>query len=315
MNIFDNISKAVAGAGNKTKDISETVRLNSLITQNGNAIRGLYTKIGENYVKMYKENPDQALAEFVGQIISLENQNIEYRKKIEQLKGIKICKACGAENSNGSLFCNICGAKFEEEQPANIGAGRCSNCGAALTEGMKFCTSCGTPVPVSEPVHENPVYEKPAYEEPAYEEPAYEEPAYEEPAYEEPAYEEPVYEAPSDETTYSELLPEENDIKEESLSDNISVDDIVIEEPVLDDIEIGNIAIEEPEIKAGSTIKCPYCGEVLSSDMRFCTSCGTKLESVEEKVVEPVRQSFCTNCGSKIEPDALFCENCGHKID
>ncbi len=49
------------------------------------------------------------------------------------------CRKCGAENSNGSKYCNNCGEKLSTKLI-------CSNCSNELLEGSKFCNECGTPV-------------------------------------------------------------------------------------------------------------------------------------------------------------------------
>lgn len=46
------------------------------------------------------------------------------------------CKNCNAENSDGANFCNICGAKLDEEFI-------CAKCGAVLKSDDVFCSRCG----------------------------------------------------------------------------------------------------------------------------------------------------------------------------
>ena len=53
------------------------------------------------------------------------------------------CKNCGAELSEGDMFCMNCGAKVElpvKEAPVKV----CISCGAALGEEDMFCMNCGT---------------------------------------------------------------------------------------------------------------------------------------------------------------------------
>lgn len=47
------------------------------------------------------------------------------------------CMKCNAAIPDGSLYCNMCGAKQELS---------CPNCGAVLPEGSRFCNLCGTPL-------------------------------------------------------------------------------------------------------------------------------------------------------------------------
>ncbi len=46
--------------------------------------------------------------------------------------------ACGAENSDGSKFCELCGTPLPQEI-------KCSSCGNALLPNQRFCPMCGTP--------------------------------------------------------------------------------------------------------------------------------------------------------------------------
>lgn len=176
MGVFDNLSKTVTDAGNKTKDISETIRLNSLVAQNGKEIEGLYTKIGETYVSMHKDRPDAEFIEYVDKIKELELQNDEYRLKIERIKGTKKCKSCGAEISKDSIFCNVCGTKCDEEPDVAVNSNvrKCSKCGAELLDDARFCIVCGATVDESEfdlPVIEEPVVDESEFDLPVIEVP------------------------------------------------------------------------------------------------------------------------------------------------
>lgn len=53
-----------------------------------------------------------------------------------------VCKNCGNELAEGSLFCNKCGEKLE----LNL----CPSCGKELTEDSKFCIYCGAKVKTEE---------------------------------------------------------------------------------------------------------------------------------------------------------------------
>jgi hypothetical protein len=53
--------------------------------------------------------------------------------------GSTACPSCGAQNTAGAKFCELCGAKMEVEER------KCKNCGEGLRSGAKFCPKCGTP--------------------------------------------------------------------------------------------------------------------------------------------------------------------------
>ncbi len=59
---------------------------------------------------------------------------------------MKKCVNCGAENSDGSLYCESCGAILDE--PAET---TCAVCGAELNGEAKFCGKCGARVIKSRP--------------------------------------------------------------------------------------------------------------------------------------------------------------------
>lgn len=59
--------------------------------------------------------------------------------------------------------------------------------------------------------------------------------------------------------------------------------------------------------------KCPYCKGDVPQNAAFCGSCGKKVTEEEYKEEQDIR--FCTSCGAKIEPDFAFCVNCGQKLD
>lgn len=51
-------------------------------------------------------------------------------------------------------------------------------------------------------------------------------------------------------------------------------------------------------------IKCPFCGNNLDYDDKFCGKCGAKFNF----------ETTCTNCGTKNMHDARFCKKCGNSL-
>lgn len=65
---------------------------------------------------------------------------------------------------------------------------------------------------------------------------------------------------------------------------------------------------------------CPKCGRMIPSKLKFCTYCGTKLATQEQKQVsepEPPKQETvaCSSCGHHISPKLEFCRYCGAKAE
>ena len=56
---------------------------------------------------------------------------------------------------------------------------------------------------------------------------------------------------------------------------------------------------------------CIECGQQLSGDSLFCTSCGAKTAAPDNQTTEA---SFCTECGQEITDDSAFCTSCGAKV-
>ena len=69
---------------------------------------------------------------------------------------------------------------------------------------------------------------------------------------------------------------------------------------------------------------CKNCGQVIPEGHLFCTNCGTKVETENERIEESTpEESYkpntdtnirtCKNCGAEVPEGNLFCTNCGAK--
>lgn len=160
MSFFDDFGKKVTDAGQKamqkTQEMSEVARVNSLISQNENKINNVYYQIGKLFVSIHGDDCEFEFAGMVATVVELERQNSTYRKQIQDIKGIQYCEKCGAEVPKGVAFCSSCGAAMPkvDKQVAVDDCVRCSICGAMVKKGMRFCTSCGQAMtqPVAVPV-------------------------------------------------------------------------------------------------------------------------------------------------------------------
>ncbi len=164
MGFFDDLGKKVADAGQKTmqktKEISDVARINSLITQEENKINNMYYQIGKLYVSMHRNDCEEEFFGMLNSIAELEKNIKEYKKQIQDVKGIQHCLKCGAEVPRGVAFCSSCGnpmAKIETQESA-AGYIRCLNCGVSVKKGMRFCTSCGKPITQSGTSNEDSIY-------------------------------------------------------------------------------------------------------------------------------------------------------------
>ena len=289
MAFFDEMDRKLSQFGqsvsNKSREVSEGMRLSSAIKAEEEKQNNLYREVGKYYFENCAANAEGQLKVLCDQIVASMELTSQYKQQQNVLKGMVSCPNCGAQISANSGFCNVCGSKIEKQvSPApQPGAGKiCPKCQKTVEADALFCTFCGNQFEAqpAAPAYEEPaapVYEEPAA--PAYEEPAA--PAYEEPAA--PAYEEPVapvYEEPA--------AP-------------------VYEEPAAP-------AYEEVHIPEVTVPTCVKCGAVLEEGQKFCTVCGTKVGEEPAAPVQHMQSLTCRSCGAALEEGQKFCTKCGTPV-
>ena len=343
MAFFDEMDRKLSQFGqsvsNKSREVSEGMRLSSAIKAEEEKQNNLYREVGKYYFENCAANAEGQLKVLCDQIVASMELTSQYKQQQNVLKGMVSCPNCGAQISANSGFCNVCGSKIEKQvSPApQPGAGKiCPKCQKTVEADALFCTFCGNQFEAqpAAPAYEEPVTPAneepatpaneepaaPAYEEPAA--PAYEEPAA--PAYEEPVapvYEEPaapVYEEPAAPAYEEPAAP----VYEEPAAP-------VYEEPAAP-------AYEEVHIPEVTVPTCVKCGAVLEEGQKFCTVCGTKVEeepaapvyeepaapAYEEPVTPPYEEVHipevtvptCVKCGAVLEEGQKFCTVCGTKV-
>ena len=343
MAFFDEMDRKLSQFGqsvsNKSREVSEGMRLSSAIKAEEEKQNNLYREVGKYYFENCAANAEGQLKVLCDQIVASMELTSQYKQQQNVLKGMVSCPNCGAQISANSGFCNVCGSKIEKQvSPApQPGAGKiCPKCQKTVEADALFFTFCVNQFEAqpAAPEYEDPAaraYEEPAtpaYEEPAA--PAYKEPAA--PAYEEPAtpaYEEPaapVYEEPAAPAYEESAAPAYEEpaapVYEEPAAP-------VYEEPAAP-------AYEEVHIPEVTVPTCVKCGAVLEEGQKFCTVCGTKVEeepaapvyeepaapAYEEPVTPPYEEVHipevtvptCVKCGAVLEEGQKFCTVCGTKV-
>lgn len=150
MAFLDDLSKKLTQAGQtavqKTKEMTDIARINSMIADEERVINDCYSKIGKLYVSLHGADYEDAFAELCSAVQKANLAIQGYRKQIETIKNAGHCSKCGSEIMNGAAFCSVCGAyvqKGEQTQEDKSSIHYCTSCGAVISMGARFCTSCG----------------------------------------------------------------------------------------------------------------------------------------------------------------------------
>lgn len=151
MAFFDDLGKKVSEAGQKTiqktKEFSDTSRLNSMISDEEKRINNNYYQIGKLYVALRGNSYEEDFATMISAIYESELKIKEYKKQIQDIKGVQRCEKCGAEVPREAAFCSSCGVAMPKILVANTEEYiKCENCNAIVKKGMRFCTACGKPM-------------------------------------------------------------------------------------------------------------------------------------------------------------------------
>ena len=332
MAFFDEMDRKLSQFGqsvsNKSREVSEGMRLSSAIKAEEEKQNNLYREVGKYYFENCAANAEGQLKVLCDQIVASMELTSQYKQQQNVLKGMVSCPNCGAQISANSGFCNVCGSKIEKQvSPApQPGAGKiCPKCQKTVEADALFCTFCGNQFEAqpAAPAYEEPA--APAYEEPAT--PAYEEPAA--PVYEEPAA--PVYEEPAA-PAYEEVhIPEVTvptcvkcgAVLEEGQKFCTVCGTKVEEEPAAPVYEEPAApAYEEPvtppyeevHIPEVTVPTCVKCGAVLEEGQKFCTVCGTKVVEEPAAPVQHMQSLTCRSCGAALEEGQKFCTKCGTPV-
>lgn len=156
MGFFDDLGRKVTDVGQKTvqktKDMSDTARINSLISQSERQLTTLYNQIGERYVNVHRNDCEEEFKTMVDTVVELEQKISAFRQQILDIKGVRRCEKCGAEVQRGVAFCSACGAplpKTAQTDNYDRNVAMCPNCGNPIEKGACFCTACGQAITIS----------------------------------------------------------------------------------------------------------------------------------------------------------------------
>lgn len=124
MSIFDNISKRVSetakAAAKMSGDIVEVTKLNMSIGAEEDKIKKVFADIGKTVYDAHASGKEVAenLKELCMKVESYEKNIEEMKKKILELKKVKMCPRCDTELEIDMVYCFKCGEKQEMPKAA-----------------------------------------------------------------------------------------------------------------------------------------------------------------------------------------------------
>ena len=139
------ISETGQGAMRGAKNLTETVRLNSMISDEKSKINNCYVQIGKTYYENRQEDIPEPYKESCAQIDESFRKIAEYEEEIQKIKSERICENCGAEVDGDATSCSKCGTPVAQQQSENVSEKPkfCPSCGAAIQQESPFCSACG----------------------------------------------------------------------------------------------------------------------------------------------------------------------------
>lgn len=150
MALLDELGRKISQTGQnalqKTKDITDTAKINGAISEEERKIADCYLQIGKLYAKLHPDDYEADFADIMSAIQESENRISGFLQLIQDIRGVICCTNCGAEIANTAAFCSACGAPAPKQENMAASAKQCLNCGAEIEEDAHFCRQCGRPV-------------------------------------------------------------------------------------------------------------------------------------------------------------------------
>lgn len=145
MAVFENVKTKITQGGRaaiqKTKELTETARINSAISETRRQVNNLYKLIGQEIYATYQNDPIPEVAEQIRNITELNKLIAEYKEQIRKINAVVICPQCNSKSKPDVTFCSECGYKLSQVSVIQA-ADFCTGCGAPVSVDMNFCTVC-----------------------------------------------------------------------------------------------------------------------------------------------------------------------------
>jgi hypothetical protein len=118
MAFFDKVKQGLDAASKKTSEVIETTKINSSIRGEKEAIEEVFRQIGKTTFEQYVAtgSGNEEYLGFFQTILGHQAKVAELEQKLDELKNVKDCPNCHAEQPREVLFCSKCGYRFEAPQ-------------------------------------------------------------------------------------------------------------------------------------------------------------------------------------------------------
>lgn len=113
-NVSETISKVAKNIAKGTNKVVESSKVSIDLLEKKDDLKDKYAEIG----KLLADCDDNEIIEKLGitgkinDIRALNNEIVELKIKLSELKNTKKCPDCGANISKNSAYCNVCGSKI-----------------------------------------------------------------------------------------------------------------------------------------------------------------------------------------------------------
>ncbi len=151
MAFFDELGKKISITGQdaitKTRNMADTSKINSAISNEQQVINDCYKELGKQLYEKNEDLGDSNIRQLIDCINISFSHIADYKKQINELKGLAICPNCNTAVQKGSAYCPSCGSPMPQEVVAPAPAENaftCPNCGRVVDPNLNFCVGCGT---------------------------------------------------------------------------------------------------------------------------------------------------------------------------
>ncbi len=112
--VGDTISSTSKDVVNKAKFAGDVTKIKKQITYEEEKVIDFYTQLGKSYYNDNSEHPDSRYSNLCNEVEICIARIERLKQQIYSIKGVKVCKNCGAVVNDSFLFCGVCGTKLPE---------------------------------------------------------------------------------------------------------------------------------------------------------------------------------------------------------